>query len=151
MEYQAKSNEKYTPFLIVFKVLQVTLTNICKISHQIFYFLLFYVSFYISRYNFSQIIRTSFIVIWKKDSLKPPHPLNGQNPLSVTKVFCRCSLIVLFFRTRGSTVIPTNWCKTFEACTWTMSKFDKNLPICYNIAIRRYDNSENSSSLSCTD
>ena len=67
MEYQAKSNEKYTPFLIVFKVLQVTLTNICKISHQIFYFLLFYVSFYISRHHFLQIIRTSCIIIWKKD------------------------------------------------------------------------------------
>ena len=28
------------------------------------------------------------------DSLKPqpPHPLNSQNPLSLTKVFCQCSL-----------------------------------------------------------
>ena len=31
------------------------------------------------------------------DSLKPPHPLTGQNPLSVTKVFCRCSLTAFFF------------------------------------------------------
>ena len=37
-----------------------------KISHQIFYFLLFYVSFYTSRHHFSQIIRTSFTIIWKK-------------------------------------------------------------------------------------
>ena len=31
------------------------------------------------------------------DSLKPLHPLNEQNPLSVTKVFCRCSLMAFFF------------------------------------------------------
>ena len=107
MEYQAKSTEKYTPFLYLFQVLQVTLISICKISHQIFYFLLFCVSFYISRHNFSQIIRTSSIIIWQKnfvtnfpfltDSLKPSHPLNSQNSLSVIKIFCRCSLIAFFF------------------------------------------------------
>ena len=116
---------------------------------SIFYnFLLFCVSFYISRHNFSQIIRTSSIIIWQKnfvtnfpfltDSLKPSHPLNSQNSLSVIKVFCRCSLTAFFFfRTRASTVIPTKWCKTFEACTWTISEFDINLLTCYNIAIRR--------------
>ena len=51
---------------------------------------------------FSQIFKNSFRIIRKKDirhefsflmdSLKTPHPLNGQNPLSLTKVFCRCSL-----------------------------------------------------------
>ena len=44
----------------------------------------------------------------------------------------------------------TKWCKTFDACTWIISKFDKNLPICCNIAIRRYGNPENFSSLSCS-
>ena len=67
--------------------------------------------------------------------------------------FCDRSweVIVFFFRTRASTVIPAKWCKTFEACTRTISEFDKNLSICYNIVIRRYDNPENFSSLSCTD
>ena len=55
------------PVYILFQVLQVTLINICKISHQIFYFLLLYVNFYIIRHNFSKIIRTSFIIILKKD------------------------------------------------------------------------------------
>ena len=41
--------------------------KICMISHQIFYFLLFiFISFYISRYYFSQIFGTSFN-IWQKD------------------------------------------------------------------------------------
>ena len=58
-------------------------------------------------------------------SLKPQttHPLNGRDPLNVTKIFCWRSLIAFFFfffRTRASTVIPTKWCKTFEACTWTI-------------------------------
>ena len=100
---------------------------------------------------FSQIIRTSSLSQKKiivtnfpflTDSLKPqtPHPLNAQNPLNTTKAFCRCSLIAFFLRTRASTVILTKWCKTFEACTWTISEFDTNLPIYYSIAIRRYDN-----------
>ena len=54
----------------------ILMIKICMISHQIFYFLLFiFVSFYISRYHFSQIFKTSFN-IWQKfflmDSLKPP-------------------------------------------------------------------------------
>ena len=53
--------------------------------------------------HFSQMFRTSFNIIWKNiffinfpflmDSLKPTHPLNSQNLLSVTKGFCWCSLI----------------------------------------------------------
>ena len=61
------------------------------------------------------------------------------------------SYSIFVFRTRTSKVIPTKWCKTFETCTWIISEFDRNLPICYNITIRRYDNPENFSSLSCTD
>ena len=53
---------------------------------------------------FAQIFRTSTLTE-KKDfrhefsfltdrlNPPPPNPLNGQNPLSVTKVFCRCSVI----------------------------------------------------------
>ena len=120
------------------------------LSHQIFYFLFFYVTFYISRHIFSQIIKISalsekniFVTNFPflMDSLKPqtPHPLNSQNPLSVTKIFCWCSLIAFFFRTTASTVILTKSCNIFEACTWTISEFDTNLPIYYNIAVRRYD------------
>ena len=78
-----------------------------------------------------------------RDSLKDLHSPKSQNLLSVTKVFRQCSLIVLFFRTRASMVIPTKWCKTFETCTWTISEFDKNSPICYNNDIRRFDNPKN--------
>ena len=94
---------KNTPTVyIVFQVLKVLLTKNCKISHQIFYFLLLYISVYISRHHFSQMFRTVFNIIGKKDffmnfpflmnSIKPPtlHALNGQNWISVTKVFCWC-------------------------------------------------------------
>ena len=90
------------PFHIIFHVLKVLLIKICKIIQPIFYFLLFYISFYITRHHFSQIFRTSFNIIWKKifclkfplfnGFTQTPYPLNGQNPLSVTKVFCWCSL-----------------------------------------------------------
>ena len=44
----------------------ILMIKICMISHQIFYFLLFiFVSFYISRYHFSQIFKNSFN-IWQK-------------------------------------------------------------------------------------
>ena len=87
------------------------LTKICKMrATRSFISCCFYYS--ISRYHFSQIFRTSFNFICKKDfrlefsierihstPLPPPHPLtplpplfNDQNLLSVTKVFCRCSL-----------------------------------------------------------
>ena len=95
-------------FYIVFQVLKVLLIKICKMSHQIIYFLLFYTSFYINRHHFSQIFRTSLNIICKNifvrnfpfltDSLKPPHPVNGQNPLSMTKVFCRFSPSSLYMR-----------------------------------------------------
>ena len=70
--------------------------------------LLFYVRFYISRYYFSLVFRALYNNIWKKcfrqefyffnGFTQPPripllYTLNGENPLSVTKVFCRCSLI----------------------------------------------------------
>ena len=64
-----------------------------RYSHQIFYFLLFYISFYIRRYHFPQIFRTSFIqhylkkVFFNGFTQSPLHPFNGQNPLSMMKVF----------------------------------------------------------------
>ena len=59
---------------------------------------------YISRYHFLLLLRTSFIIFWKKicvlnfPFLTQIHPNshyhhNGQNLLSVTIFFCWCSLI----------------------------------------------------------
>ena len=33
-----------------------------------------------------------FSFFWRIHSIPHPHPLNSQNPLSATKVFCQCSL-----------------------------------------------------------
>ena len=84
----------------------IPLIKICKTQSLDLLFLTVFISFYISRHHFSQVFRTSFNIIWKKDfrhkfsffngftqtSLPHSHPLNSQNPLSVTKVFCQCSL-----------------------------------------------------------
>ena len=104
------------PFDIVFQVLKVHLIKICKIEPPDLLFLAVFISFYISRYLFSQIFRTSFIIICKKISSRvfyfnrftepPTHThllINGQNQLSVTKVFCQYSqniiiLIVLVLK-----------------------------------------------------
>ena len=90
------------PFYIVFKLV-VLLHNVslivlyCNIRSLDLLLFVVFISFYISRYHFSQILRTSLNIISKKDfrhnfsflmdSLKLPHPLNSQNLLSVTKVF----------------------------------------------------------------
>ena len=53
-------------------------------------------SFYMSRYHFLQIFKASFSTekkifvasfLFLTDSLKPPRPLNGQNPLAWQKFF----------------------------------------------------------------
>ena len=65
-----------------------------------------FISFYISRYHFSQVFRTSFHIIGKNDfrhefsfltdslkpALPPPLQLYDQNLLGVMKIFCWCSL-----------------------------------------------------------
>ena len=93
----------HAPFILYFKFWRYSYLKICKRTEQPdLFFLVVFISFYISKYHFSQIFRTSFSIIGKKDfchkfsfltdSFKPPHPLNSQNLLSVTKVFCQCSL-----------------------------------------------------------
>ena len=104
---------KNTPtFYILFQVLKVLLIKICKMSGQVD-LLLFSISFYISRYHFSQILRTSLNIIWRKiskisitsfhfltNSLNDPHPLpppplfNDYNPLGVMKPFSWCFLSI---------------------------------------------------------
>ena len=83
-------------------MLKVRLTKICKIEPPDLLFLVVFISFYISRYHFSQIFKTSFRIIRKKDfrhkrihSNTPSptsDPLNSQILLSVMKVFCQYSL-----------------------------------------------------------
>ena len=69
-------------FTLLGLVFQVRLIKICKTERPNLLFLVAFISFYISRHHFSQRIHST---------LPPSHPLNGQNPLSVTDVFCRCS------------------------------------------------------------
>ena len=89
------------PFYIVFQVLKVCLLKTCKIEPPNVLFVVVFISFYISRYNYWQLFRTSFNIICKKDFChefifkqihSTPRPLNGQNPLSVTKAFRWCAL-----------------------------------------------------------
>ena len=54
-------------FDFVFEVLKVLPIKICKIQSLDLLFLADFISFYISRYHFSQVLRTSFNIIWKKD------------------------------------------------------------------------------------
>ena len=97
------------PFYIVFEFLKVLLLIIfkmepldflflfvlCQISHQ-------QISFFTDFQSFKKFYLEKQIFVknlpFLTDSLSPSlppfprHPLNGQNLLSVTKVFCRCSL-----------------------------------------------------------
>ena len=52
---------------IVFQVLKVLLIKNCKIQSLDLLFLGVFISVYTSRYHFSQVFRTSFSIIWKKD------------------------------------------------------------------------------------
>ena len=91
--------------------MKVFLIKICKIQSLDLLFLVVFISFYASRYQFSQNFRTSLNIIWKKDcchkfsffnrftqtptpnpKYQIPNPLNGLNPQTMTKVFCQCSL-----------------------------------------------------------
>ena len=62
------------PFYIVFQALKVCLIKIHKST------------------SFNITSKKIFVAIFFNGFTQNPHPLNDQNPLSVTKVFCRCSL-----------------------------------------------------------
>ena len=92
-------------FTLYFKFWRYFLTYF---SHYIFDFLMFFLAFTSADIIFHNILELHSTLTDKKifvtnfpfltDSLNPapapptPNPLNGQNPLNVTKVFCRCSL-----------------------------------------------------------
>ena len=73
-------------------------------SHQIFYLFVFLLAStsagiifqklldFIQKYLKKYFRRNFFFLT---DSLRPPHPLNGQNLLSVTKVYCQCCSLIL--------------------------------------------------------
>ena len=91
-------------FTLCFNFSRCFLQKFVRYSHQIFYFLFFLLaltSANIISHKFSEIHSTLsekkiFVTNFPflTDSLKPqpPHPLNSQSPLSLTKVFCQCSL-----------------------------------------------------------
>ena len=92
-------------FYIAFQVLNIHLIKTCKIEPPDLLFLAVFNSFYISRYRFLQIFVIIFVIItnnmwflpqilFSTDSLNPnsPQPLNGQNALSVMKLFFQYSL-----------------------------------------------------------
>ena len=54
-------------FYIVFQLSKELLIKICKIKPQDLLFLFVFISFYISRYHFSQISKTLFTIIRKED------------------------------------------------------------------------------------
>ena len=94
-----------SPFHIVFQVLKVLLIKLCKIQSPDFLLLVVFISFYISRYYFSQLFRTSFNITYLKKrffvtnflflngfthSHNPhptPHPLNDEDSLSMGESF----------------------------------------------------------------
>ena len=98
-QYQDGKNT-HQNFYIVFQILKVLLIKIFRIQSLDLLFLVVFISFYINRYHFSQVFRNSFNIIWKKDFRHkfsffngftqlplPNHPLNSQNPLSMTEFF----------------------------------------------------------------
>ena len=58
IKYQPKSVEKYMSFLHCISSLKVCLVKNCEIQPSDLLFLVVFISFYISRYYFSQIFRT---------------------------------------------------------------------------------------------
>ena len=94
------------PFYIIFQVLKVLLIKICMIEPPDLLFSIAFISFYISRYHFfhkflelhstlseKSIFIMNFPFLFRFTETLP-HPLNGQNPLSMTKAFCPCSLML---------------------------------------------------------
>ena len=104
MQYQPKLMKNTLPFYIVFQVLKVTSYKNLYLgySYWIFSFFCFTLAFTsadIICHRFLELHSTLsekkiFVInlLFLTDSLNPPPTLYGQNPLSVTKVICQCSL-----------------------------------------------------------
>ena len=87
-------------FYIVFQVLKVLLIKICKIQSLdlLFLFLLAFTSADIIFHKFLELHSTlsekkfSLQIFFFNRFTETPYPLKNQNLLSMTKVFCQCSL-----------------------------------------------------------
>ena len=105
MESQPRLNDKWKMqacLTLNFKVWEGTLVKSYKTQLPGFFFL-FYISFYISRYHFYKFLECHSTLSGKDFCSKfsffnrftpslQHQPLNGQNLLDVTKVFCQFSL-----------------------------------------------------------
>ena len=101
MEYQPKLNQKYTPFLHCISSFE-GIWNFIRYGYQFFYFYYFTFAFTLADiffHNFLELhstlslktflLRMFFFFI---GSTQVSHSFNAENPLSVTKIFYRCSL-----------------------------------------------------------
>ena len=105
------------------------LIKICKRERPDPLFLVAFISFYISRHHFSQRIHST---------LPPSHPLNGQNPLSVTDVFCRCSQCNAT-RDQASDVVLRKWLCIKHLCRHVIenrSRADLQASNCARVSIK---------------
>ena len=77
------------PFYTVFQVLKVLFIKNFKIHPLDLLFLVPFIGFYISRYQFLQIFKIHPMLSEKINKfIQMLHPLTGQNPLNMTKLFC---------------------------------------------------------------
>ena len=91
-------------FYFALQVFKLLLIKFCKIQSIELFILVVFISFYISRYHFLQVLELHSTLSEKKifvtnfsfltDSVNPPSPPppSIQNLQSVTKCFCQCSL-----------------------------------------------------------
>ena len=111
-------------FCNVFQVWKVLLIKVCKIQSLDLLFVVDFIGFYISRYHFSQVFRTSFNIIWKKDFCHKFFFLTDpQNPLSLTKSFRhkRSSRIRLLFYPVTYSGFWYSWLLFPLFCYWTFA------------------------------
>ena len=89
---------------------------------------------------YSQFLQEKSCEIWNSSvyyhaKIETP---NGSKSTGLSKIkfYVACNreeVMVRFFWKLHIGSFHTKWCKMFEALTWPISEFDKNLPSCYNI------------------
>ena len=126
-----------------------------KMEPNTIFYLLFCISFYISKY-FLELHSTSEKKIYNNfpfltDLLKPPHPFISQNLLSMTKVFCQYSVKQKVIKSFGAV---TQWlsCWIGAMCWWlscqnSQSRGPRQLKACVCYFLSNFYFSPNDSSL----
>ena len=124
-------------FYTVFQVLKGLLSKSCRIQLQLFCFLLFYISFYIRRCNFSQLFITLLSIIWVNVFVTnfpfltdSPETVNGENEhdkilLSIfPDIFVRPHYQILFLPRNHQKTKQIDWFTQItlilEAKCWTL-------------------------------